>query len=110
MTLKKAQDCTSYTWKQFECEICKAPYPYVFRTQGRKYKLVDIELPKSGNFLWLESLTFEKNSSRMVHVITPTNKTEFKMGRGSEADLKVADISVSRVHCVLKINTHGFYL
>jgi pSer/pThr/pTyr-binding forkhead associated (FHA) protein len=46
----------------------------------------------------------------MVHVILPTSKTEFKMGRGSEADLKVADISVSRVHCVLKINEHGFYL
>jgi hypothetical protein len=33
--------------------------------------LVDIEVPKSGNFLWLESLTFEKNSSRIVHVIKP---------------------------------------
>jgi hypothetical protein len=46
----------------------------------------------------------------MVHVINPTLQSEFKMGRGSEADLKVADISVSRVHCLLKINEKGFYL
>lgn len=46
----------------------------------------------------------------MVHVIKPQTQSEFKMGRGSEADLKVADISVSRVHCLLKINNEGFYL
>jgi len=71
MTLKEEECCTSYTWKQFECEICKKPYPYVFRSQGKKYRLVDVVLPESGNFLWLESLTFEKNSSRMVHIIKP---------------------------------------
>ena len=61
-------------------------------------------LPKTGNFLWLESLTFEKNSSRMVHVIKPTagGKTEFKLGRGHESDLRVSDISVSRCHAIIK--------
>ena len=32
MTLKEEPACISYTWKQFECEICKTPYPYVFKT------------------------------------------------------------------------------
>jgi hypothetical protein len=119
MSLKEDSCCASYTWKQFECEICKKPYPYVFRSQGKKYRLVDIDLPAEGNFLWLESLTFEKNSSRIVHVIKPSSKgqtagkTEFKMGRGHESDLRVSDISVSRCHAILKYDahdSHGYYL
>lgn len=45
MTTNEQESCVSYTWKQFECEICKTPYPYVFRTQGKKYRLVDVALP-----------------------------------------------------------------
>jgi hypothetical protein len=65
---------------------------------------VDVDLPKTGNFLWLESLTFEKNSSRMVHIIKPQleGKTDFKLGRGHESDLRVSDISVSRCHAIIK--------
>ena len=81
-----------------------------------KYRLVDIDLPKTGNFLWLESLTFEKNSSRMVHIIKPhqgSGKTDFKMGRGHESDLRVSDISVSRCHAIIKYDheqSKRFYL
>jgi hypothetical protein len=102
MTMKDNESYVSYTWKQFECEICKTPYPYVFKSQGRKYRLVDVTLPAKGNFLWLESLTFEKNSSRIVHVIKPGKKTEFTLGRGNESDLRVNDISVSRCHAIIK--------
>ena len=35
----------SYYFKQFECEICKTSYPYVFKANGRKYNLIDIEKP-----------------------------------------------------------------
>jgi hypothetical protein len=105
----------SYTWKQFECEICKKPYPYIFKSNGRKYRLVDVDVPEGDkNFLWLESLTFEKNSSRMVHLIMPDGgeHNTFKLGRGHESDVRVSDISVSRCHAILKYDTneHCFYL
>jgi len=61
----------------------------------------------------LESLTFEKNSSRMVHLIMPdTVKTNFKLGRGHESDVRVSDISVSRCHALIKYNLQNgrFYL
>ena len=40
----------------------------------------------------------------MVHVIKPQlgGKTEFKLGRGHESDLRVSDISVSRCHAIIK--------
>lgn len=31
----------SYSWKQFECEICKVPYPYTYKLSGKKYRLID---------------------------------------------------------------------
>jgi hypothetical protein len=115
MVKKEEPNLISYTWKQFECEICKKPYPYVFRSNGISYRLVDVEpdIPKDSNFLLLESLTFEKNSSRMVHLIMPDNeKTTFKLGRGHESDVRVSDISVSRCHALVKYNTENgkFYL
>ena len=105
----------SYTWKEFECEICKKPYPYVFKSNGVSYRLIDVEqdIPKDKNYLLLESLTFEKNSSRMVHLIMPdSNKKVFKLGRGHESDVRVSDISVSRCDALVKYNedTGRFYL
>lgn len=108
MIKKEEANVISYTWKQFECEICKKPYPYVFKSNGNKFRLVDVEVPKDKKFLWLESLTFEKNSSRMVHVIMPDDhQKSFKMGRGHESDLRVSDISVSRCHAILKYDVNG---
>jgi hypothetical protein len=105
MAKKEDTNVISYSWKQFECEICKKPYPYVFKSNGNKFRLVDVDLPNDRNFLWLESLTFEKNSSRMVHVILPDESHKaFKMGRGHESDLRVNDISVSRCHALLKFD------
>ena len=106
-----SQNRVTYSWKQFECEICRTPYPYVFKANGTRFRLVDIDLPKTRNFLWLESLTFEKNSSRIVHIVMPSSeKTNFKMGRGQESDLRVNDISVSRCHAILKYSRHHYYL
>jgi E3 ubiquitin-protein ligase DOA10 len=36
-----ASDVTSYYWKKFECEICKQPYPYIFKSKDNLFKLID---------------------------------------------------------------------
>jgi hypothetical protein len=106
----KTSPCfSSYYWKSFECEICKKAYPLVLRTQcslsptgSRTYNLVDYEKP-DGNFLVLESLNQEKNTSRIIHIIRPSDtKNSFKFGRGHESDLRINDISVSRCHAIIK--------
>lgn len=104
------QNLISYYWKKFECEICKTFYPYLFKSKGKYYPLVDFERPE-GNYIILESLTMDKNSSRMIHVIRANeDKNSFKMGRGHEADIRISDISVSRTHAILKYVNGGFYL
>ena len=69
-------------------------------------------MPEDRNYLWLESLTFEKNSSRMVHIVMPdAERNTFRLGRGHESEVRVSDISVSRCHAILKYeNDNCFYL
>ena len=75
MVRKEIEDhLISYTWKSFECEICKKAYPFSFESNGRDYPLVDYilpDIPTDSPFLLLESQTFEKNSSRIIHIIKP---------------------------------------
>ena len=98
----------SFFWKQFECEICKTPYPYVFEANHHAYNLVDVDLPAT-NFLLLQSLTFEKNSYRMVYLIRPdSGKKSFSLGRENDIDCKVHDISISRCHAMIKFDQNQF--
>ena len=47
----------------------------------------------------------------MIHMLTVSeNKTEFKMGRGHESEVRINDISVSRVHAYIKYRDDGFYI
>ena len=61
----KMVETRSYTsitlyWKSFGCEICHDVYPYIFKANGRKYSLVDIKIPKSADYIMLQSLKLEK--------------------------------------------------
>ena len=59
----------------------------------------------------LESLSQEKNNSRIIHIIKPgPSKTVFKLGRGHESDLRINDISVSRCHAKIKLENGKFLL
>jgi hypothetical protein len=110
---KESPNMCSYYWKAFECEICKTSYPYVFKANNHKYCLIDsAELTsKYDNYMILESLNLEKNTSRMVHIISPDAlKNAFKIGRGHDSDIRVNDISVSRCHAVIRFQDNSFYL
>jgi hypothetical protein len=100
---KENDSLISMYWKTFECEICKSAYPYLFKVDKKVYKLVDIQQPKSGHYLVLESLPLEKNTSRTIHVLGFSDeKMTFNMGRGHESEVRVNDISVSRCHAIIK--------
>ncbi len=82
----------------------------MIKTMGRTYNLVEYERP-SGDFLVLESLNQEKNTSRIIHIIRPgPDKDTFKLGRGHESDLRINDISVSRCHTYIKFKDDKFLL
>jgi RING-variant domain/FHA domain len=105
---KVSPQFSSFYWKAFECEICKKAYPLQIRTHGKTYNLVEYEKPDD-DFLALESLNQEKNTSRIIHIIRPNDKKDsFKFGRGHESDLRINDISVSRCHAIIKFKDNKF--
>ena len=72
---------------------------------------MEAEKPEKGNFLQLETFCKDKNFARVVHVLLPDpSKLIFKLGRGHEADVKISDISVSRVHAQITITPKGYLL
>jgi hypothetical protein len=107
---KMKESLESFIWKTFECEVCKTRYPYTLKNQQTYYNIFDIEIP-DGPFLILESLSMEKNSSRMIFILKPNSpKMEFKVGRGHDSDIRVSDISVSRYHARIKYEEGKFWL
>ena len=106
------ENVTSYYWKKFECEICKQSYPYIFKHSNKLFKLIDVKEQGVGvNYILLESMPLDKNTSRNIHMLTVTEKkNEFKLGRGHESEVRINDISVSRCHAIIKCKTDGFYV
>ena len=61
--------------------------------------------------MMLESLYHDKNTSRIIYVLEPKAPSHtFKLGRGHDADLRYNDISLSRVHALIKFKEGKWYL
>ena len=77
----------------------------------KKYNLIELEKPEKGSFIQLETFCKDKNFSRVVHIaLTEPAKPGFKLGRGHDSDLKIGDISVSRVHAQIMMTPKGYVL
>ena len=55
----------------------------------------------------LESVS--NNTSKVIHVINFAATEEIRMGRGHDADVRITDISVSRVHALIKKSPKGYF-
>ena len=56
-------------------------------------------------------MPLDKNTSRNIHMLTVTDKkSDFKLGRGHESEVRINDISVSRCHAIIKCRKDGFYI
>jgi FHA domain len=55
----------------------------------------------------LESITHV--SSKVIHVINMLKTDEAKIGRGHDADVRITDISVSRLHATVKKTNRGYF-
>lgn len=89
-------------------------YPYTFKIKETIYKIIDLsEITQStqDNYILLESMPLDKNTSRNIHLLTVTqDQNEFKLGRGHESQVRINDISVSRCHAIIKCKSDGFYI
>eukprot|EP01019_Chilodonella_uncinata_P004197 GABU01005088.1.p1 GENE.GABU01005088.1~~GABU01005088.1.p1 ORF type:complete len:395 (-),score=109.77 GABU01005088.1:8-1132(-) len=95
----------TYQWKKLECEVCKIALPRKMKFKGKVHELINIERPNSP-YIMLERLTATTGQTEPVGstitVITPNDGEKIKLGRGHQCDLRISDISVSRVHAMLQ--------
>jgi pSer/pThr/pTyr-binding forkhead associated (FHA) protein len=125
-TMKEGPVVTTYCWKNLQCELCVARFPQQVYTDGtvvsdklhlsakqlkklgKPVDILEYETPES-DFLVIESVTLQ--NIRIVHVIDMREKSYIKIGRGHEVDIRVTDISVSRLHARISQGPEGdFYV
>jgi hypothetical protein len=98
-----------YIWKNLQCELCKTNFPSYLNFNGRQYDTVEIPKPEPP-YILMDILSREKNVSRGIHIINMSGTQEIKMGRGSDSDVRIQDISVSRSHAQITLHKSNFYL
>jgi len=92
----------NYIFNNFNCKICKTPFPFSFKIKNKIFNMFDIDIPQNENYIILESLDQIKdnNNYKSIHVIT-LNDENYIIGRGHDCDIRLNDISVSRVHSLI---------
>mmetsp|Transcript_11329 Transcript_11329/g.22275 ORF Transcript_11329/g.22275 Transcript_11329/m.22275 type:complete len:343 (+) Transcript_11329:29-1057(+) len=105
-----AQNETSvaYFWESFLCEICKHALPLSMKVRGKRYDL--FRLDKHSQTTLVLEVVRKDSQTRGVHLISMKPNSRVCLGRGHESDVRVSDISVSRLHAQLNYDGAQFYL
>ena len=105
--LDSTEYCNIYTYKPAECELCKTTFPDFIRHKGKLYDIVDF-YSNFDSYLIFECLFIDKTQNKYIYVVNldiPNNK--INIGRGHSSNVLLNDISVSRLHCILKIDKNA---
>lgn len=70
----------------------------------KKINLIDIEKPE-GPYIILENVS--NNGARAIHVLGMVGKDLVKIGRGHDSDVRIGDISVSRLHATIRRGSYN---
>jgi hypothetical protein len=99
----------TYCWKALDCELCKFKFPDIIKSRtGKTIKIMSYERPEK-DFLVLESVTSQ--NIKIVHSIDMSSHyDEIKIGRGHDCQIRITDISVSRMHAFIKKANSGEYV
>lgn len=100
----------SYFYRPLSCELCKAVYPtYIHNATGR-FPLVEVPSTQAP-FIVLENMVrdAQQHTTRGLHVISLAEKV-LKLGRGHESDVRIADVSISRCHAIIRFSQGQFLL
>lgn len=108
----KGRKVQSFFWKALECELCNEAFEN--RMKYRMFQIMKIDLPNDGqDYMIFESI--KSAPAKVIHVFDlskckpnasleePVKENEFRVGRSVETDMRIADISVSRVHSFIRI-------
>ncbi|UKJ89635.1 hypothetical protein MACJ_002887 [Theileria orientalis] len=95
----------SYFWQKLTCELCGTVYPNKISIDNKEHDFVDIEQPQPP-YLVLEP----ENMTDKGYFIVSLASNSAVIGRGHDSDIRLTDISVSRVHSVLYFDNNHFII
>ena len=95
----------SFFWKALECELCKTPFENKMR--GKLFQIMDFERPET-EYMIMESV--KSAPAKVIHVFFLNKANDFKIGRSVDTDMKIADISVSRLHSYVRIKNGRLFI
>jgi len=109
LNMKQNRNIVTIMWKNLNCELCKEKLPITINQDGEDLTLVPFENKLMGSYVILESFSKDMDSTG-IHLIDLTSNQKFRIGRGNDCDLKISDISVSRVHSTFVVSNGNLYL
>ena len=117
MITKETVSTKTYYWKTLECELCKTSFPNYVKPPGEDTPDISLHVVKydrptyleneEAAYLVLESIT--NAAGKVIHVINMLKTEEAKIGRGHDVDVRITDISVSRLHAWIKKTAKGYF-
>eukprot|EP00388_Colpodella_angusta_P000919 GDKJ01003098.1.p1 GENE.GDKJ01003098.1~~GDKJ01003098.1.p1 ORF type:complete len:910 (+),score=232.05 GDKJ01003098.1:40-2769(+) len=95
---------TSFFFCQLSCELCKLPYPPSVVINGVTNDLLPLPRP-APPYVILEAAVTRQRSGLVegLHVVSLASETA-KLGRSADCEIRVNDISVSRLHATLALS------
>ena len=107
-----------YSFKAFECELCKSIIPERLIFNNKIISLIDFNKIFTPPFLICESI-YQYNISncsnyseyQTIFIISFSKKKNIRIGRANNSDLRLTDISVSRNHATLScVNNNSIFI
>ena len=100
---KETPFVNSYIWRGLECEICKSYYEDIIKLpNGKDVSLLNFDIHEDAEkYMILESVT--NSSSKTIHVVNFSATHDIKVGRGSQCEVRITDVSVSRHHASFEL-------
>lgn len=99
-----------HSFKDLKCEICQAMLPERIFIKGSLKYLINLQLPEDDDYIILETVSEEKKEVKFLYIIHMPPKTILLMGRSADCDIRMTDISISRVHAYLENKDGQFYI
>jgi hypothetical protein len=110
----------SYFWRNLDCELCKASYPTSVECPAKgtptgveTVDLYELPVPESPYIVLESNIRVPPPAStpnapptlqKGLHIMSLSKqRPTVLVGRGHDADIRISDISVSRVHAVIKL-------
>ena len=109
---KNTNNIATYSWKKLQCEVCTKNWPRSIRYQNEVRSLISVEKPDFPYIILEKQNTDSTTNLRAnsLSLIVPSEDIPIKLGRGHQCDLRISDISVSRIHAFLKFENNKFLI